>query len=104
MLFEDNYLEAECQGSLGLKSSEERHFAALLVSTVTGDPGRRHISPGGDHVLLAWVAEGAGATQQGTKCCLVEMVPLSGEKTYLDNGKKLYSAGVESAVNHLHSD
>lgn len=40
MLFEDDYLAAECQGSLGLKSSEERHFAALLVSTVTGDPGR----------------------------------------------------------------
>lgn len=66
--------------------SEGRHFAFLLVRTVAGDPGRQGISTGDDHVLLAW------------------LVPHRGGKTFLDNGKNLYSAGVESAVNHLHSD
>lgn len=38
-------LAAGCRGSPGLKFSERRHFAVLLVSTVTGDPVRRDISP-----------------------------------------------------------
>lgn len=41
--------------------------------------------------------EGVGATRPRHQLHLLDNV-------YLDNGKNLYSAGVESAVNHLHSD
>lgn len=53
MLFKDNHLAAGCQGNPGPKPSEGRHFALLLVTTMTGDPGRRDIAPGGGHELLA---------------------------------------------------
>lgn len=56
-------LAAGCQGSPGPKSSEGRHFVVLLATTVAGDAGRWDISPGGDHVTLSWVVEGAGATE-----------------------------------------
>lgn len=104
MLFKDNQLAAGCQGSPGPKSSEGRHSALLLVTTMTGDPGRQDVSPGGDHVLSAWAVEEAGAAQPRHQMLSVEVVPLGGRETYLDNGKNLYSAGVESAINHLHSD
>lgn len=55
-------------------------------------------------MLLAWVVKGAGATEPRYQMLSVELVPLSGGKTYSDNGTNLYSAGVESAFNHLQSD
>lgn len=104
VLFKDNYLAAGCQGSPGPKSSEGRYFVVLLATTVAGDAGRWDISPDGDHVPLSWVVEGAGATELRHQLLSVEVVPHSGGKTYLDNGNNLHSAGVESAINHLHSD
>lgn len=104
MLFKDNYLAAGCQGSPDPKSSEGRHFSVLLVATVAGDPGRWDTSPGHDHVLLAWVWRELEPHGQGINCCSIEVVTHGGGKTYLDNGKNLYFAGVESGIYPLHCD
>lgn len=93
VLFKDIYPAAGCQGSPGPKPSEGRHFALLLTQwqgKLVG--GTFHLAFG-----LKGVVEGVGATQPRHQLHLLDNI-------YLDNGKNLYSAGVESAVNHPHSD